>query len=406
MSMLQRASDHSKTELTVSSYLRNLDWVLLLATLGLVAFGMAMIYSATHLDLNLPSPTYYVRSQALGLGLGLVALVGLSLLDFSRLARWRTAMYGGIVILLVLTLLVGAQRMGARRWLALPLLPDLQTSELAKLVIITAFAGLLADGVKLRARFRFVILAVAFVGLPAVLVSLEPDLGSALVFAFFLIGMLLVWGVRWTHLAVLVGSGVLAVVAVLRILPTALGIRLLKPYQMQRLMVFIDPGQDQSGAAYQLSQSKIAVASGMFSGKGYGRGTQTMLNFLPAHHTDFIFAVIGEELGFVGCALFLGLYLIVLWRALHIAALAKSLFGTLIAVGIAAVVLFQVFVNVGMTIGIMPVTGVPLPFVSFGSSSLVVFLAAVGLLESIHIHSRLAPLTGRYKGESHGQMAA
>lgn len=405
MRFLQRAQQKPKTELTVGSYLRNLDWMLLLATLGLVAFGMAMIYSATHLDPHLSSPTFYVRSQAIGLGLGLAAVVGLSLVDFSWLARGRTVMYWAIVILLALTLFVGTERMGARRWLALPILPDLQTSELAKIVIIATFAGFLSDGVKLRAKFRFVILAMAFVGLPAALVFLEPDLGTALVFSFVLIAMLLVWGVRWTHLAVLVGSGVLAVVAVLRILPATLGIQLLKPYQVQRLLVFVDPGQDQSGAAYQLLESKIAVASGMFSGKGYGRGTQTMLDFLPAHHTDFIFAVIGEELGFVGCALLLGLYLIILWRALRIAALAKSLFGTLMAVGIAAVVLFQVFVNVGMTIGIMPVTGVPLPFVSFGSSSLVVFLAAVGLLESIHVHSRLAPLTGRFKGEPHGQMA-
>lgn len=405
MSVLQRASERPKTELTVGRYLRSLDWILLFATLGLVTFGMVMIYSATHGDPNLPSPTFYVRSQALGLGLGLFAVVALSLVDFSWLSRWKTVIYWSIVALLVVTLFVGSERMGARRWLPLPLLPDLQTSELAKIAIIAAFAGFLADGVALRGKFRFVILAVGYVALPAGLVFLEPDLGTALVFSFFLVTMLLVWGVRWTHLTVLIASGALAVVAVLRILPATLGVNLLKPYQVQRLLVFLDPGQDTSGAAYQLSQSKIAVASGMFAGKGYGRGTQTMLNFLPAHHTDFIFAVIGEELGFLGAALLLGLYLVVLWRTLRIASISKSLYGTLIAVGIGGVLLFQVFVNVGMTIGLMPVTGVPLPFVSFGSSSLVVFLAAVGLLQSIHVHSRLTPVTGRFKGEPHGQMA-
>ena len=405
MSVLQRASVRPKTELTLGRYLRSLDWVLLFSTLGLVTFGMVMIYSATHGDPGLPSPTFYVRSQAMGLGLGLVAVFGLSLVDFSWFSRWRTFIYWGIVVLLAVTLFVGAERMGARRWLALPLLPDLQTSELAKIAIIVAFAGFLSDGVALRGKFRFVILAAAYVALPAGLVFLEPDLGTALVFSFLLVTMLLVWGARWSHLAVLIASGVLAVVAVLRILPATLGVNLLKPYQIQRLLVFLDPGADTSGAAYQLSQSKIAVASGMFAGKGYARGTQTMLNFLPAHHTDFIFSVIAEELGFLGAALLLGLYLVVLWRALRIASISKSLYGTLIAVGIAGVLLFQVFVNVGMTIGIMPVTGVPLPFVSFGSSSLVVFLIAVGLLQSIHVHSRLTPVTGRFKGESHGQMA-
>lgn len=405
MRVLQHASRRPKTELTVGRYLRSLDWVLLLATLGLVAFGMIMIYSATHGDRNLPSPTFYVRSQALGLGLGLVAIVGLSLLDFSWFSRWRTFIYWGIVALLVATLFVGYGPLDTRRWLPLPLLPDLQTSELAKIAIIVAFAGFLADGVALRSKFRFIILAVGYVALPAGLVFLEPDLGTALVFSFFLITMLLVWGALWRHLTVLIASGALAVVAVLRILPVTLGVNVLKPYQVQRLLVFLDPGQDTSGAAYQLSQSKIAVASGMFAGKGYEHGTQTMLNFLPAHHTDFIFAVIGEELGFVGAAVLLGLYLIVLWRILRIASISKSLYGTLIAVGIAGVLLFQVFVNVGMTIGIMPVTGVPLPFVSFGSSSLVVFLMAVGLLQSIHVHSRLAPVTGRFKGEPHGPMA-
>jgi len=406
MSVLQRASERPRSELTPGRYLRSLDWVLLLAAVGLVVFGMFMIYSATRGDRGLPSPTFYVRSQAFGLGLGLVAVIALSLVDVSWFSRRRDIIYWGIVALLGLTLFVGAERMGARRWLSLPLLPDLQTSELAKMAMIVAFAGFLADGVALRSKFRFVILAVAYVALPAGLVSLEPDLGTALVFGFFTVSMLLVWGVRWSHLAVLVGSGVLVVVAVLRILPATLGVSLLKPYQIQRLLVFIDPGQDTSGAAYQVSQSKIAVASGMFAGKGYGRGTQTMLNFLPAHHTDFIFSVIGEELGFLGAALLLGLYLVVLWRTLRIASISKSLYGTLIAVGIAGVLLFQVFVNVGMTIGIMPVTGVPLPFVSFGSSSLVVFLIAIGLLQSIHVHSRLAPVTGRFKGEPHGQMAA
>jgi rod shape determining protein RodA len=199
--------------------------------------------------------------------------------------------------------------------------------------------------------------------------------------------MLVVWGIRLPHLGILAGASVLAVVMVLRVLPSAFGVHLLKDYQLKRLTLFLDPEKDPGGLGYQLSQSKIAVGSGMFTGKGYLEGTQTHLNFLPAHHTDFIFAVIGEELGFMGALLLLGLFAVIIWRALRIARLSEEMFGRLIAAGVAGILIFQVFVNVGMTIGIMPVTGIPLPFVSFGSSSLVVFLMAIGLLESVHVHS-------------------
>ncbi len=404
MRVLQRAAERPNSSLTVGRYLRNLDWVLLLAVLALIGAGLAMIYSATHGDAKLPSPTFYVRSQAEGLLLGLLALVALSVIDYMAVARWRTVVYWVVCGLLLVTLVIGAERMGARRWLPLPVF-DLQTSELAKVLIIVCLAGFLADGVELRGRFRFVLLAVAYTALPAGLVFLEPDLGTALVFAFMLTTMLIVWGVRWTHLAMLAGAAGLVVVSVLRILPATFGISLLKPYQVQRLLVFLDPERDTSGAAYQLSQSKIAVASGMFAGKGYGKGTQTVLNFLPAHHTDFIFAVLGEEFGFLGALGLLALYAVVLWRAFRIAGQARNLQGSLVAARVGSVLLFQVFVNVGMTIGIMPITGVPLPFVSFGSSSLVVFLMAVGLLESVHLHSRLAASGGRSRGEPYGQMA-
>ena len=169
--------------------------------------------------------------------------------------------------------------------------------------------------------------------------------------------------------------------------------------------MFLNPEHDTSGAAYQLVQSKIAVASGMFSGKGFMEGSQTNLNFLPAHHTDFIFSVIGEELGFVGSLVLLGLFLVVVWRAFRIAGMSKSLYGTLVAAGVIGMLVFQVFVNIGMTLGIMPITGIPLPFVSFGSNSLMVFLISVGLLQSVHVHSRTALYGGRLKGDPYGQMA-
>jgi len=195
-----------------------------------------------------------------------------------------------------------------------------------------------------------------------------------------------VWGIRPLHLGVLGTTGLLLGVLVLRVLPRV-GLSLLREYQMKRLTLFLDPLKDPRGDGYQLIQSKIAVGSGMFSGKGYMKGTQSTYGFIPEHHTDFIFAVIGEELGFVGAAILIGLFAIVAWRAFRICRLSTDMYGKLISAGIAGLILFQVFTNIGMTTGIMPVVGLPLPFVSFGSASLIIFLMGIGLLESVHVHS-------------------
>jgi rod shape determining protein RodA len=379
---------------SLGTYLRSLDWILLGTTLALVTYGLFMLYSATHADTNISTPYYYVRSQAIGLVMGFVFLVMLSITNYQWFARWQMYIFGATLLLLVLTLVVGSgnETVGANRWIELPYF-RLQTSELAKLLLILALGAVLAEGVELRHRLRFVILCVVYVAIPGVLVFLQPDLGTALVFAAILVVMLVIWGIRLPHLGILAGAGTVAGILVLRVLPSAFGVRLLKDYQFERLTLFLDSESDPSGLGYQLTQSKIAVGSGMFTGKGYMQGTQTHLNFLPAHHTDFIFAVIGEELGFMGAITLLALFGVIIWRAFRIARMSRHLYGTLIAAGIAGVLAFQVFVNVGMTIGIMPVTGIPLPFVSFGSSSLVVFLMAVGLLESVHVHSVAGPKT-------------
>jgi rod shape determining protein RodA len=404
MSVLHRSPTRASRGFSLGRYLANLDWILMGATAGLVAFGLAMIYSATYGDSNIDDSSYYLWGQAVGLTLGAVAMIVLSLVDFTYFAGLRRFLYWGTVAVLVLTLIIGSERMGARRWIALPFF-DVQTSEIGKVFIILALAGLLAEGVELRGSLRFVVKAIAYVALPAGLVFLQPDLGTALVLVAVVMAMMLVWGIRWSHLALLTGAGLMAVTMVLRVLPRSFGIEVLKPYQVERLTVFLNPEHDTSGAAYQLVQSKIAVASGMFSGKGYMEGTQTNLNFLPAHHTDFIFSVIGEELGFIGSLVLLGLFLVIVWRAFRIASMSKSLFGTLIVAGIVGMIVFQVFVNIGMTLGIMPITGIPLPFVSFGSNSLMIFLISIGILQSVHVHSRTALYGGRLKGDSYGQMA-
>ena len=301
MSVLQRSRTGAGQGFSMRRYLANMDWILLAATMGLVGFGLAMIYSATHADPGLTTPTQYVRSQSLGLILGSLALIGLSLIDFSWFSRLGKYLYWVNVALLGLTLVIGAERMGARRWIALPFF-DVQTSEIGKVLLILALAAFLAEGVELRGSLRFVLKSVIYVALPTILIFLQPDLGTALVFGAIFASMLLVWGARWSHLALLGGSVIGVMTLVLRVLPRTLGVEILKPYQTERLTVFLNPGQDTSGAAYQLTQSKIAVASGMFSGKGFMEGTQTHLNFLPAHHTDFIFSVVGGGVRLSGCS--------------------------------------------------------------------------------------------------------
>ncbi len=373
---------------SLGTYLRSMDWILLAATMALVAYGMLMLYSATHGDTNIVSSLYYVRSQAVGLLLGFFFLIILSLIDYRRFAPRQLYIYGFTLLLLIVTLIIGSgdETVGANRWIQLPYF-RLQTSELAKLLLILSVGAVLAEGVRLRHRFRFVVLCVLYVLIPCGLVFLQPDLGTALVLLAILGSMLVVWGIRLPHLGILAGATAVAGVFVLRILPSTFGVSLLKDYQLKRFTLFLSPESDPTGLGYQLSQSKIAVGSGMFTGKGFMEGTQTHLNFLPAHHTDFIFAVIGEELGFMGAVLLLGLFAVVMWRAFRIARLSRQVYGSLIAAGVAGMLIFQVFVNVGMTIGIMPVTGIPLPFISYGSSSLVVFMMAIGVLESVHVRS-------------------
>jgi rod shape determining protein RodA len=373
--------------MTLGAYLRSVDWILLAATLGLVVYGFIMLNSATQSNPRGEGPASYLSRQGYGLGIGLVALFALSIFRYRWFARWQMYIYGVSLFLLVLTKIIGTggAEVGANRWLNLGLF-QMQTAELVKFLLILSLGAVLAEGVELRSRFRFILLCVLYVFIPTVLIFIQPDLGTALCLGAILVTMLVVWGIRLVHLGILGASGFLAGVMVLRVLPN-LGLPILRDYQMRRLSLFLDPLADPKGDGYQLIQSKIAVGSGMFSGKGYMKGTQSTYGFIPQHHTDFIFAVIGEELGFVGGALLIGLFAVVVWRAYRISRLSSDLYGKLIAAGIAGILVFQVFTNVGMTVGIMPVVGLPLPFVSFGSSSLVVFLMAIGLLESVHVHS-------------------
>ncbi|MDX1510264.1 MAG: rod shape-determining protein RodA [Nitriliruptorales bacterium] len=362
---------------------RHVDVVLILTTLALAAIGLLMIRSATYQRLAAQDieTTFFVTRQLIALGVAVVAGTVAAVWDYRHLRGYSPVIYAFVLVLLVAVLTpLGVDANGAQRWIALPGGFNLQPSELAKLAVIIAVAALLHES-RGRPNFGVVLLTVILVGVPMVLVFLEPDLGTSIVFVWLAIVLLLVGGASFWHLGLLGAGGIGAVI---------LGLRLefIEDYQLARLTAFLDAGNPEltQSLTFHTHQSLIAVGSGQLFGKGLYEGTQTNLAYVPENHTDFIFTVIAEEFGFVGALVVLGLFAVLVWRGLRIAATAKDLFGTLLATGIVSLFVLQVFVNVGMTIGIMPVTGIPLPFVSYGGTSLMMSFTLVGIL--LNVHSR------------------
>lgn len=351
--------------------LRRVDKLLILAALGISLFGTLMIYSATHAGDN---PLHYLQKQVLFLFLGIIAMVIGTTFDYRKMMSYSKVIYGISMFLLAIVLVFPA-RGGAHRWIPL-LLFDLQPSELAKLAVIIMLATMITDRRSETCSNLDFLKAFGIIMLPVFLVFLEPDLGTAISIFIIFIFMIAIGGARLKQMAVL-GVGTLGASALL------IQFGLLHTYQLNRLMVFIKPDLDPLHAGYNLTQSKIAIGSGQLFGKGLFQGTQTNLKFIPAHHTDFIFSVVGEELGFFGAALLLGLFGVLIWRGFKIALTAKEPFGTMVAIGIIIMLFFQVMVNIGMAIGIMPVTGITLPFMSYGGSSLILNFFCVGLLVNI-----------------------
>jgi rod shape determining protein RodA len=371
----------------VASIVRRLDWVLLGSVAALIAYGLWAIADITRHDVT-GTPDYYVTRQAVYAAIGVVCLVVAVLIDpeVYRM-RWR-AIFGGTCFVIALVLLTGPIR-GSKRWLDLGFF-RFQPSEFGKVLFVLALAGFLAERSRRLNESRTTLTAVGLALVPIFLVFLQPDFGSALVYCAATAAVLLVAGSPWTHLAALAAGAVAVAVLVLGVMPAA-GVPVLKRYQQQRLTDFLKPDSDPGGTTYNITQSKNAIGAGQFHGRGPNNATQTTLNFLPEHHTDFVFASLSEERGFVGAAFLLMLYLLVVWRGLRIVTLAREPFSAIVAGGLVIGLLFQVFVNVGMTMGIAPITGIPLPFVSVGGSSMIANLIAVGLLLSIHVRAR----TGR-----------
>jgi rod shape determining protein RodA len=366
--------------------LAHMDWPLTIAAVALVAFSIFTLGQATLHDVP-GSPRYYVDRQAIYAVLGVIGMVLLSRIDYSRFRELRVGLYTFLCASVAMVFVFGFAARGSRRSFELPLF-SFQPSELGKLLLVLALAGFVIDGARrgsARQRtVRYLCLGLA----PAALVFLQPDLGTSMVLVVATLAVMYFGGVRWTHFAV-IGAALVALISLVLIVAPAVGVPILKGYQEERLTSFMNPHEHEAGAGYQQNQSVTAIGSGQTTGRG-DRATQTRLDFVPERHTDFIFAVIGERYGFMGAALVLSLYALLFWRALRIVTLSKNSYGTLVAGGIAVSLLFQVFVNVGMNLGIMPITGIPLPLMSYGGSSVLATFLAVGVLQSINIQAHLS----------------
>jgi len=359
---------------SIAQRLRRADFLLFLSALALGGIGVLAIYAA-----EADYRQLYAINQGLGFAVGFVGAVVLALLDYRWLGRHLRLVYGAIIVMLVAVLLLGVTVNGSQSWLSVGPV-DVQPSEFAKPLAIVVLAGYAAHS-SFAYNMTF-IKSIALLAVPILLVLAQPDLGTALVFAAIFVAVVYVGGARWYQLAALFLSGCVAVYLAIRF-------RILEDYQIARLTSFLDPQSDPQ-VSYQVENSKMAIGSGGFTGKGINSsGTLGDLGYLPEDRTDFIFANLAEKVGFVGAMLVLVVFFVLVWRVLHAASISRDRFGVLIAVGVATMLTFHALINIGMAMGMMPVTGLPLPFVSYGRSNLLVSMMSVGLVQSIVIQAKL-----------------
>ncbi len=379
-----RATDEPVAPTGARTFTLPLDPLLTLSALGLAIASVVTLGPATQNVIE-GQPDYYVHRQAAYLIVGGLLMLALSRFDYSRLRQLKVGIYALLIFTILAVLGVGHSAQGAQRAISLPGF-SFQASELGKVLLILALSAFVVDRSR-RLRERDTTIRVMLAALvPAMFVIAQPDLGSGLVYMVIAFTLLFVAGTPWRHLAALVVLVVVSLSFVLVAAPAA-GVHVLKPYETERLTAFLHPTTNVQKQGYQQEESKIAIGSGQKTGRGTS-APLTRLNYVPEDHTDFVFAAVGEQYGFLGAALVLSLYALLIWRTLRILVMSKDLFGSLVAAGVAAMLMFQVFVNVGMTIGIMPITGVTLPLMSYGGSSVITTLLAVGLLQSIYVQAR------------------
>ncbi|GAB3989340.1 rod shape-determining protein RodA [Actinoallomurus acanthiterrae] len=368
------------------SPLRRIDWVLVSAVVMLTLIGTLLVWSATRPALLSAGrdPQSFLKKHLLtvAIGLGLAAVV--AALDYRLVRAYAPVLYGLSCVGLILVLTpLGSTIKGHHSWIELGGGFQLQPSEFAKVGLVVVLAVLLGEprDAQTAPDTRDIVAALALAGLLAALIMMQPDLGTTMILAVVVLAMVAISGAPKRWLLAMVGGAVGGGVAAWRF-------HLLKPYQINRFIAFADPAADPKGAGYNAAQARIAVGSGGLTGQGLFRGQQTGGHFVPEQHTDFIFTVAGEELGFLGSTLIVVLVGVVLWRGLRIAALCANGFGMLVATGVVSWLAFQTFENIGMTIGIMPITGVPLPYISYGGSATLANMIAFGLLEAVHLRQR------------------
>jgi rod shape determining protein RodA len=366
-------------------FVRRLDLLMIATALAISAFGLWIIRNATRHDVT-GQPTYYYDRQFVYVVVGVIAMLVIALIPPRVMRKYHWLLYAFVLGATLGVFAIGSSVNGGQRWISVGPL-QFQPSEFGKLLLIVSLAAFLAERRGVTSPGRLTLMALVYMALPALLVFAEPDFGTALVYSAVALTILFVLGAPWRHFAWMGLIFAVAMAMIFSILPSA-GIQVLKPYQQSRLTSFLHPNRsDPQGNGYHLNQSMVAIGSGGVDGKGVAGATQTQLDYLPEHATDFIFSVVGEERGFIGAAWLIGLYMLLVWRGLRVITISRSTFGSLVAAGVVGMLLFQIFINIGMTIGIAPITGIPLPFMSYGGSHIVAELMAVGVLLSIHAHA-------------------
>ncbi|MFN8109985.1 MAG: rod shape-determining protein RodA [Thermoleophilia bacterium] len=354
------------------------DWILVAAVGLLLGFGLKVMDAAT-----VSYGNYFTDRQMVFIAGATVLGIALAALDITRLQGFAWVILGGLLGALAVVFVLGSTVKGAHSWISLGPF-NLQPSEMGKVAITVVLAALAVERMADMGTVRTSLFLTGVAAAPAAVIFLQPDLGTALVYGAILGAVLFLAGAPWTHFAAAGAALVVAVLMILVVLPQVAGVQVLHGYQRERLTAFVQNDPNSGTAGYQLDQAKTAIGSGGALGKGPSGATQTLNRFLPEFHTDFIFAVTAEMYGFVGAAGVLLLYGVILWRILRLTARAATQMEQLVAGGIGAMILFQVFVNIGMNVGIMPITGIPLPFVSYGGSHTITNIAAIGILTSIH----------------------
>ncbi len=355
--------------------LKNFDWFIIVITLLLFAIGIAIIYSTTY---GMAGGGKEAIQQGIFGGVGLLIFFGVAFFDYRSFRGTSGVLYFITLLLLAVVFFTGVTTMGATRWITIAGF-KFQPSEFAKLFMIIAMAKYFSDHAEDMHNFKRIVISGIYFAIPTFLVILQPDLGTALVFIVIWVAMLAVSRIKLKHFLILVMGALL-------LLP--IGWMTMHDYQRKRVLALVDPASDPKGAGYNVTQAQIAIGSGQFFGRGLGHGPQSQLNFIPEKHTDFIFAALAEEMGFLGAGLVILLFAGLLARGIMIAAKSRDYFGMYLSTGIVAMLAFHIFLNIGMNIGIAPVAGIPLPLISLGGSSVIVIFVLLGILESIHIHHK------------------